>query len=217
MNTTLRKSLLAVPAFSTFALAFVLLNPGPSISATELAKSNAPATIAQTADYTVDPAHTALGFNIGHLGLSRVQGRFDKFSGQLQLNAKDITKSSVQIVAQADSVNTNVPPRDADLRSPNFFDVKKYPELTFNSTKISKKGNGYVASGTLTIHGVSQPVNISFKLYGPIKDPWGNQRIGIVTEPLTIHRSHFGMNYDADTVSDDVTVLISMEATQNKK
>ena len=132
------------------------------------------------------------------------------------MDTKDITKDAVQITIQTDSVDTNVAPRDADLRSANFFDVTKYPEMTFKSTSIRAKGNSYIAEGNLTLRGFSKPVTISFKQYGPIKDPWGGTRVGIVAEPLTIHRSDFGMTYDADSVSNDVVVRISLEATQDK-
>ncbi len=119
----------------------------------------------------------------------------------------------MKITIDASSIDTAVAPRDADLRSPNFFDVAKYPDLTFASTSIKKLKNDFIAAGDLTLKGVSKPVSIRFKLYGPMKDPRGNTRIGMVAEPLVIHRSDFGMTNDAASVSDDVTIRLSLEAT----
>jgi polyisoprenoid-binding protein YceI len=209
------KPILALLVLPIAAVSYITFHPGIAYAETPLAKMTA-TSFRDTGAYTVDSAHTFLGFDIGHLGLSRVQGRFDKYVGTLQIDAKDITKSSVEITAQTASVDTNVPPRDADLRSPNFFDTDKFPELTFKSTHIRKRGSGYIAEGDLTIKGVTKSVSIPFKQYGPVKDPWGGTRIGVVAEPIVIHRSNFGMTFDADSISDDVTVRLSLEATLNK-
>ncbi|MDR3689731.1 MAG: YceI family protein [Fimbriimonas sp.] len=199
---------IAVAAYMTF-------HPGVAFAETPLSRL-APTILEESAAYTVDGMHTCLGFEIGHLGLSKVQGRFDKLSGKLNVDSKDLANSSVQFTAQTDSVDTNVAPRDADLRSPNFFDVAKFPELSFKSTKIFKQGKSYLAEGELTIKGVTKSVKLPFKAYGPIKDPWGNLRIGVVAEPIVLHRSDYGMKFDADSVADEVTVRISLEATQDK-
>lgn len=213
MKTRLFFTLAIVPAL---AVGYVVFHPGVAYAETTLSKTQSATNFQQGGAYTVDPAHTFIGFDIGHLGLSRVQGRFSKLTGSLQVDLKDLTQSSVKITADINSVDTAVAPRDADLKSANFFDAEKFPELTFASTKIRKSRNGYVAVGDLTIKGVTKPVSIQFKQYGPVKDPWGNTRIGVVAEPLTIHRSQFGITYDADSISDDVTVRLSLEATQNK-
>ena len=94
--------------------------------------------------------------------------------------------------------------------------AENYPELTFSSTKLKKQGNGYVAVGDLTLKGVTKPLTIHFKQFGPIKDPWGNTRTGVVAEPLVIRRADYGITFDADSISDDVNVRLSLEATQNK-
>jgi polyisoprenoid-binding protein YceI len=211
----MRKILLILVTLPILAAGYILFHPGVSFAVTPLAKTRA-ASSQQEGNFTVDPVHTCIGFDIGHLGLSRVQGRFSKLVGSLHADAKDVSKSSVKITIAASSVDTAVAPRDADLRSPHFFDVAKYPEITFASTSMRKQGSGYIAIGDLTIHGVAKPVTIRFKAYGPIKDPWGNTRIGVVAEPLAIHRSDFAMTYDADTVSDDVTIRLSLEATLDK-
>jgi len=211
-----RKFLLALVTVPALAAGYVVFHPGVAYAETPLAKRLAPTPFQEGGHFTVDPMHTFVGFDIGHLGLSRVQGRFSKLTGSLDADPKDLGKSSVNITAQIGSVDTAVAPRDADLRSDHFFDAEKYPELTFHSTSISRHGRGYTAAGDLTIKGVTKPVAIQFKQYGPIKDPWGKTRIGIVAEPLVIHRSQFGMTFDADTISDDVNVRLSLEATLDK-
>jgi polyisoprenoid-binding protein YceI len=210
------KLLLTLVTLPVLAIGYVVFHPGVSLAVTPLAKTSAETGFPQEGNFTVDPVHTCIGFDIGHLGISRVQGRFPKPVGSLRADARDVSKSSVKITIDASAVDTAVAPRDADLRSPRFFDVAKYPEITFASTSIRKQGHGYAAAGDLTIHGVTRPVTIRFKAYGPIKDPWGKTRIGVVAEPLTIHRSDFAMTTDADTVSDDVTIRLSLEATLDK-
>ena len=198
-----------------FASGYVLFHPGVAFTATPLAKSAATG-FQQDGNFTVDPVHTCIGFDIGHLGLSRVQGRFTKPTGSLHVDTRNVSTLSVKITIDASSVDTAVAPRDADLRSSNFFEVDRYPDITFASASIRKRRGSYIAVGDLTIHGVTKPVTIKFKAYGAIKDPWGKTRIGVVAEPLTIHRSDFAMTYDATTVSDDVTIRLSLEATLDK-
>lgn len=213
MNRRLLAAAIAIPAI---AAATIIFHPGVAADVTPMAQAAAPAGLQKSGDFTVDPAHTCVGFDIGHLGLSRVQGRFSKVMGTVHADAAHVANSSVTIRIDPASVDTAVPPRDADLRSANFFDVEKYADMTFTSRSIRKQGSGYRAVGDLAMHGVTRPVEIEFKAYGPIKDPWGNTRIGIVARPLTLKRSDFGMTFDADTVSDDVTVRLSMEATLSR-
>ena len=216
MKATVSRLLIGAVTLAVLAAGYVLFHPGISFAETPLANGSAATSEPQEGNFTVDPMHTCVGFDIGHLGLSRVQGRFSKLTGSLHADAKNIEKSNVKITIDASSIDTAVAPRDADLRSANFFDVAKFPNLTFASTSLKKQKSNYIAVGDLTIKGVSKPVTIRFKLYGPVKDPWGNTRIGVVADPLVIHRSDFGMTYDADTVSDDVTIRLSLEATLDK-
>ena len=211
-----KKSMIVASIAVVAPLSVIAFHPGIAFAESPLASSLPASSIAQSAQFTVDPAHTSVGFEIGHLGIAQVQGRFNKISGSVEFNAKDLTKSKVSITVLTDSIDTAVAPRDTHLRSADFFDVAKYPEMTFVGTKIVKKGSSYVVTGNLSLHNKTKPVNITFKQYGPIKDPWGNNRIGVVAQPFTIKRSEFGMMYDTKAVSDAVTVRLSMEATQAK-
>ena len=166
--------------------------------------------------YEIDPAHTSINFAVRHLVINTVRGRFTDFSGAISYDEKDVTKSSVEFTAKIASIDTDVPQRDEDLRSANFFDAAKYPELSFKSAKVEKHGDQLVCAGTLTIKGVSKQVEIPFKLSGPIKDPWGNTRIG-VEGAITINRQDYGIVYDRKlpdgglVVGNDVRIEIDVE------
>ena len=211
-----RKAALALLAIPVAFAAYVAFHPGVAFAESPLAKTLTPSGFAQAGNYTADPAHTSIGFDIEHLGLSHVQGRFDKVAGTLHADPNNMDASSVTITIQTDSIDTAVAPRDADLRSPNFFDAAKNAEITFKSTRISKRGKGYLAEGRLTMHGVTKEVSIPFNQYGPITDPWKGTRIGIVADPVVINREDFGMNADVPMVGSKVNVRISLEATLDK-
>jgi polyisoprenoid-binding protein YceI len=179
------------------------------------------AAVAPGADrYQIDPAHTQIGFSVRHLVISNVQGKFDEFSGTILYDGQDITKSSVSVTIKAASIDTGVGPRDADLRSANFFDATKFPEVTFQSTRIEKRGEGYVALGTLTMHGVAKEVTLPFSVTGVIKDPWGKQRMGVEAS-LTINRQDWGLSYSKTMdnggliVGNDVKIDLNVEAVKN--
>lgn len=173
-------------------------------------------------DYDVDSMHCSVTFEIRHLGLSRVAGRFDKVVGKVHEDPAKLADSSVDITIDADSVNTAVPPRDEHLRSKDFFDVKTFPKLTFKSTKVEKAKDGYVLTGDLTIRDKTKSVKIPFRHFGPYAMTGYPTRVGIEADPIVIKRSDFGLG---DTkpmpdgtmgVSDEVTVRISFEATEIK-
>lgn len=156
------------------------------------------------------------------MGLSKVQGRFDDKSGKIVADPADLSKCRVAFTAQMALVDTNVAPRDADLKSPNFFDAAKYPALTFQSTAIRKSGDHYVADGTLTIKDQSHPLSIPFQYLGPVADPFGGTRLGILTDPITISRAAYGITWDhkmpdgSPQLADAVTVRLSAEATKDE-
>lgn len=169
--------------------------------------------------YELDPVHTRIGFTARHLMISNVAGRFMDFTGNILYDEQDITKSAVSVKIQAASVNTENKMRDDDLRSPNFFDVAKFPEITFQSSRIEKQGDGYVCAGTLTMHGASKEVTIPFAILGKIKDPWGNTRIGL-EGGLRIDRRDWGLTYSKTLdnggliVGNDVKIDLNIEAVK---
>jgi polyisoprenoid-binding protein YceI len=219
MKTKFTLAALALPiAFG----GYVVFHPGIAYAEPGYAKPGNERPLPQAGTLTVDPLHTSVGFEIGHLGLSKVQGRFGQTSGTIQADAKNLDASSVSFTIQTESIDTAVAPRNAHLKTADFFDVAKYPEITFKSTKIRKRGKGYVAEGLLTMKAATRPIEIPFKVYGPISDPWGNTRIGVVTDPITLNRQDYGIAYNeklpdgTPAVANEVTVRISLEATLNK-
>jgi polyisoprenoid-binding protein YceI len=179
----------------------------------------APAFAADT--YAVDRNHSEVSFQIRHL-VTNVRGRFNDFSGTVQLDPADMAKSSVEFTIKADSIDTDTPNRDKDLRSPNFFDVEKYPEISFKSDSIKATGKDqYDVAGTLTMHGVSKQVTLPVSFLGTIKDPWGNQRAGFEIA-TTLDRKDYGINWNKTLdnggflLGDDVRVAINLETVLQK-
>ena len=177
--------------------------------------------VAQTSNWDLDPAHSTAQFTVRHLGLSNVTGSFTKVSGTVVLNEQDITQSQVHAVIDVASVDTRVEMRDKDLRSPNFFDVEKYPTIEFKSTKITNSGGKLQVIGDLTIHGTTRSVTLDVD--GPTpdtKDPWGSTRRGL-SATTTINRQDFGLKYNnrlgtGEAVVGD-TVKIQIDAEMIKK
>ena len=220
MNKTLTFTALTGGASAAVAMLF---NPGPAFPAPRLlGAATMRAALPVAGNYTIDPMHTSIGFEIQHMGLSKVQGRFDDKAGKIVADPGDLSRCSVSFTAQTASVDTNVAPRDADLKSANFFDAAKYPAMSFQSTAIRKAGNHYVADGLLTIKDQTHPVSIPFTYLGPVQDPFGGVRMGILTDPITISRSAYGVTWDhkmpdgSPQLADAVTVRLSAEATKDK-
>src|SRR6266496_226963 len=173
-----------------------------------------------TADtYTLDKPHTSIGFTVNHLVISHVSGGFRDFNGTISYEPSDVTKSTIDMHIIANSINTGDDKRDGHLRSPDFFDVEKFPELTFKSTRIEKKGDGYVAYGPLTIHGVTREVALPFTIDGTIKDPMGKSRL-VAQASLTINRKDYGLNWNRALegggvlVGEDVKIDLNVEAVK---
>jgi len=168
-------------------------------------------------EFKIDPGHSSVGFSVRHMTISTVHGRFNDYSGTIVFDP-DPTKCSVNVTIKTASVNTDNQNRDNDLRSPNFFDVQKYPEITFQSKSVAKKGDSWVAHGTLTIHGVSKDVDLPFTLSGPVSMGRG-KRLG-AEAGLTINRQDYGLNYSKTLdnggllVGNDVKIEITIEAQQ---
>jgi polyisoprenoid-binding protein YceI len=172
---------------------------------------------AATSTWQIDPAHTAAQFAVKHLLISTVRGEFKGVTGTVTWDDQDITKSSVNVAIDATTVDTGTPARDKDLKSANYFDVAKFPAITFKSTKIEKAGAGSLnVTGDLTIHGVTKSVVLAVD--GPsdsIKDPWGNTRAAI-SGTTKVNRQDFGVSGGAGAVGDDISIIIDLEMTKQK-
>ena len=189
-----------------------------AISAATLAVALSLPAAAATSTWQIDPNHSAAQFAVRHLAISTVRGAFTKVSGTIQFDDKDIAKSSVDVTIDAASVDTRVADRDKDLRSDRFFDVEKYPTLSFKSTKVEQTEVGKLkVTGDLTIHGVTKQVVLDVE--GPtaaVKDPWGNQRAA-ANASTKINRQDFGVKWNAKmdnggwVVGDDVAITIDVE------
>jgi polyisoprenoid-binding protein YceI len=171
--------------------------------------------------YKIDRSHSDVSFRIRHL-VSNVTGRFNEFQGEIKLDSSDLTRSSVSFTIQAKSVDTSEPKRDEHLRTPDFFDVAKYPEITFVSTGIVKgSGDVYQVKGRFTMHGVEKEITIPVEYLGAVKDPWGNEKAGFAAS-LTLNRKDYGIvwNKALDTgnliLGDEVQVTINLEAVKSK-
>jgi polyisoprenoid-binding protein YceI len=169
---------------------------------------------AQTQTWKLDPAHCAAQFSVRHMGISTVRGEFQKVSGTVDFNPSDVTKSAIDATIDAASLNTRVDMRDKDLRSPNFFDVEKYPQITFKSKSVQSAGTGQLkVVGDLTIHGVTKEVTLDVD--GPtaaIKDPMGNSRMG-ASATTKVNRKDFGVNGAPAMVGDEITITLDVEMT----
>jgi polyisoprenoid-binding protein YceI len=194
---------------------------GRAISVAALAATLSLPAAAATSTWQIDPNHSAAQFAVRHLAISTVRGAFTKVNGSIQLDDKDISKSSVEVTIDADSVDTRVPNRDKDLRSDHFFDVQKYPTITFKSTKVEQVEAGKLkVTGDLTIHGVTKPVVLDVEgPTGAVKDPWGNQRAA-ANATTKINRQDYGVKWNATmdgggvVVGDDVAITIDVEMVQ---
>ena len=170
---------------------------------------------AQAGTWQIDPNHTAAQFSVKHIGVSTVRGAFTKVTGTAKHDPADPSKDSLEATIDANSVDTRVEMRDKDLRSPNFLDVQKYPTITFHSKQVKVVGPGKLQfAGDLTIHGVTKEVVLDVDgPSAPIKDPWGNQRIG-TSASTKITRQDFGVNGAPGVVGDEITITIDTELTQ---
>ena len=164
-------------------------------------------------DYVIDGAHTAVSFKVSHLGLSWTHGRFNDITGSFTIDPADASKSTFSLTIKTDSIDTGIAKRDGHLRSPDFFNVKQFPTLSFQSTAVTAIKDGYQVIGNLTLLGVTRPV--TFALVGGRKSesPKGVGRTGYSTE-LSIKRSEFGMDKMIEAIGDPVFISISFEGTK---
>jgi polyisoprenoid-binding protein YceI len=172
--------------------------------------------------YVIDKNHSDASFQIRHFA-SKVRGRFADFGGTIQADPAKPEASSVEFTIKTASIDTNQPDRDKDLRSANFFDAEKFPEITFKSTKVTPAGKDkYDVTGTLTMHGVSREITLPVTLLGMMKDPRGNEIASFELE-TKLNRKDFGINWNKTLdngglmLSDDVVVQISLETKKKKE
>lgn len=173
---------------------------------------------ARAETFTLDPAHTRIGFAVGHMGLSTVRGRFTNYTGHVEINNGDVSTLSASATVYAASIETGMEARDNHLLGPDFFNVKKYPEIRFVARDMKKKKKQWRLRGEFIMHGTTNTLSLPVKVNGPIDDPWGNRRIGLQAETV-IHRHDYGVGSDKlsdEMVGDEVTLEIDIEATAAK-
>jgi len=150
-----------------------------------------------TTKWVLDPTHSELGFKIKHLMISNVSGSLTSFEAAIETQGEDFTTAQISLSADMASISTNNDQRDAHLRNSDFFEVEKYPELKFTSTKLEKiDSDTFALFGDLTLKGVTRPVKLNVEFNGVAKDPWGGERAGFVVSGK-INRSDFGINFNA--------------------
>jgi len=146
--------------------------------------------------WNIDPSHSAIGFSVRHMVVSKTRGRFTKWSGQIRFDPQDPAASSVEVTIDPASIDTADAQRDGHLRSADFFDVEKFPTASFRSTKVEAAGRDrYRIAGDLTVHGVTRPVVLDTTYEGSGKDPWGGERAGFVAS-TSIDRKDFGLEWN---------------------
>jgi polyisoprenoid-binding protein YceI len=178
---------------------------------------------AATSTWNIDPAHSSAQFSVRHLAISTVRGTFSKISGTVLLDESDVTKSTVNVSIDVATVDTHEPNRDADLRTDKFFDVAKYPTMTFKSKKVEQVAPGKLkVTGDFTLHGITKEVVLDIEgPTPPVKDPWGNQRAA-VSATTKINRQDYGVKWNANmdnggvVVGDDVSITLDVEMVKAK-
>jgi len=171
-------------------------------------------------DYTLDAAHTRIGFSARHAMVTTVRGQFKDFEGTAHIDTANPAASSVRVAIKTASIDTGVADRDAHLRSSDFFDAESNPEITFVSTGVSRDGDDWTITGDLTIKGVAKPVTVEFESTGSARDPFGNLRVGF-EGGTTINRKDWGLGWNAALetggvlVSEKVKLEFDISAIQN--
>jgi polyisoprenoid-binding protein YceI len=172
--------------------------------------------VAQTSSWTPDKAHSEVDFSILHMSLSKVHGRFGNIGGEIVWNAADITKSTVNVTIDVNTVDTGVPPRDSDLKSANYFDAAQFPTATFVSTSVARSAAGLTVNGNLTLHGVTKPVVLQVEgPTGPVPGMGGKMHAGFSATTM-ISRTAFGIGAKtpAAMVGDDVQLSIDLDVVK---
>lgn len=173
-----------------------------------------------TNNWNLDTVHSGINFTVRHMVVSKVRGRFAKFSGSVALDEDDLTRSVVEATIDASSIDTGTAQRDDHLRSADFFDAERFPQIRFRSTRIEKLGGDrYRLTGDLTIRDVTRPIALDAEYGGRGKDPWGNERVGF-TARGSLDRKDFGLKWNQALetggvlVSDHVEIEIEAQAVK---
>jgi polyisoprenoid-binding protein YceI len=177
---------------------------------------------AQSAKWTVDASHSNVKFSVNHLVVSEMEGSFKKFDGTIDATSEDFNNAQLNFTVDVNSINTENEMRDKHLKSDDFFNAEKFPQMTFKSTSFKKtKGNNYALEGNLTIRDVTKKVKFAVTYGGTMKDPYGNIKAGFKTTG-TISRKEYGLKWSALTeaggavVGDEVTMIMKFEMTKAK-
>lgn len=163
---------------------------------------------ATAAEYDIDPSHTFVIFEVGHLGIGKAHGMFRKTTGTF-----DPAAGKLDVTIEAKSLFTADKKRDDHLKGPDFFNVKQFPTITFKATKVTKKGDKMMVTGDLTIKGKTKSATLEMSKVGEGKDPWGKFRVGY-SGSMTIDRMDFGVNYLPEGLSKDVKLTLSVEGVK---
>jgi len=211
--------------FAVFALAFISFNTsGEGLREKEFAARFTDANLTaqeNTGGYNIDPNHSYIGFRVMHMGLAEVPGRFKDFSGSINYDGADVSKSSVSFTAKVTSVDTGVEGRDKHLRTKDFLEVETYPDMSFKSTKVEKKGKNLLVTGDFTLKGITKSITIPFTINGMMKDDKGGVKMGISAQ-TTINRRDYNVTYGNKlpdgtlALSDMVKIDLQLEAGMKK-
>jgi polyisoprenoid-binding protein YceI len=177
--------------------------------------------LAATSSWNVDASHSQVGFAVKHLVISNVRGEFGAYQGKLVFDESDVTRSTVEATIDVNSVNTKVADRDAHLKSADFFDVAKYPSITFKSTKVAKAGKDRLkVTGDLTLHGVTKPVVLDVSVSPEVKGMYGETRRAFAAT-TAISRKDYGLTWNklveaGPAVGDQVTIALDLELVKDQ-
>ena len=170
-----------------------------------------------TGTYAIDPSHSSIGFVARHAMITKVRGFFEDFEGSFTIDEANIGASTASFTAQVASINTKNADRDAHLKSADFFDADQFPTVTFAATSAAKKGDDYVVTGDLAMHGVSKSVEVVFEFTGTSLDPFGNTRVGFEGS-AEVNRKDFGLTWNAALetggvlVSENIKIVLEISA-----
>jgi polyisoprenoid-binding protein YceI len=169
--------------------------------------------------YTIDPAHSRMGFTVRHMGFSKVRGSFEQFDGTIRLAGEDLSTLEARATIKSETITTNDTNRDTHLRSEDFFQVEKHPTITFNSTEVRDvSGKSFVLVGEFTMRGVTRTIELQGEYLGSGTDPWGGTRVAFEAS-TKINRKDYGLNWNAvlETggflVSEEVEITLEMQAS----